>query len=67
MIKKVILIYPPFSMAERYGAGLEAIGTCLPPLGLLSLAAVLEESSYEVKVYDSDLLNSAVGEMVDFV
>ncbi len=67
MIKKVILIYPPFPMAERYGSGLEKIGTCLPPLGLLSLGAFLENLGYEVRVYDSDVLNSDVPRLIEYV
>lgn len=67
MIKKIILIYPPFPMEERYGKGLAQIGTCLPPLGLLSLAAVLEQNDYEVRVYDSDLRNSNVEQLVEYV
>lgn len=67
MIKKVILIYPPFPMAERYGKGLAQIGTCLPPLGLLSLGAVLENNGYEVKVYDSDLRNSDIEQLIAYV
>lgn len=54
-------------MAERYGKGLEKIGTCLPPLGLLSLGAVLENNGYEVKIYDSDLLNSNVENLIEYV
>lgn len=64
MIKKVILVYPPFPMEERYGKGLARIGTCLPPLGLLSLGAVLENNGYEVRVYDSDLRNSNIEQLV---
>lgn len=67
MIKKIILIYPPFPMVERYGEGLEKIGACLPPLGLLSLGAVLEQNNYEVKVYDSDLLNSTIEQLLEFI
>ncbi|MDD5033105.1 MAG: radical SAM protein [Candidatus Pacebacteria bacterium] len=67
MIKKIILIYPPFPMSERYGRGLSSIGTCLPPLGLLSLGAVLEKENYKVEVYDSDLLNSDIGQLVEYV
>jgi len=67
MIKKIILIYPPFPMAERYGKGLAQIGTCLPPLGLLSLGAVLENNGYEVRVYDSDLRNSDIEQLVAHV
>lgn len=66
-IKKIILIYPPFPMEERYGKGLKDIGTCLPPLGLLSLGAVLEQNGYEVRVYDSDLRNSTVEELVAYI
>lgn len=54
-------------MEERYGRGLEKIGTCLPPLGLLSLGAVLEKENYDVRIYDSDLLNSSIGELIEYV
>lgn len=54
-------------MAERYGKGLEQIGTCLPSLGLLSLGAVLEKNNYEVKIYDSDLLNSTIDQLVKYI
>lgn len=54
-------------MEERYGKGLAQIGTCLPPLGLLSLAAVLEQNNYEVRVYDSDLRNSNVEQLIEYV
>lgn len=67
MIKKILLVYPPFPMAERYGKGLEKIGTCLPPLGLLSLGAVLEQRGYEIRVYDSDLRNSNIEQLIEYV
>jgi magnesium-protoporphyrin IX monomethyl ester (oxidative) cyclase len=54
-------------MEERYGKGLSEIGTALPPLGLLSLGAVLEKADYEVRVYDSDLLNSTVEDLIDYI
>lgn len=54
-------------MEERYGKGLKDIGTCLPPLGLLSLAAVLEQNGYDVRVYDSDLRNSNVEQLVEYI
>lgn len=54
-------------MNERYGKGLEQIGTCLPSLGLLSLGAILERNNYEVKIYDSDLLDSTVGQLINFI
>lgn len=67
MIKKIVLIYPPLPMEARYGEGLEKIGACLPPLGLLSLGAVLEQNNYEVQIYDSDLLNSTIEQLLDHI
>lgn len=46
---------PPFSMEERYGKGIKKIGTTLPPLGLLYLAAELEKADFNVKIFDSQL------------
>lgn len=64
MIQKVLLIYPPLPMAERYGKGLKDIGTALPPLGLLYLGAVLEKAGYQVKIHDSDLLCSELNDVL---
>ncbi|MFH2069956.1 MAG: hypothetical protein ABIJ11_01920 [Elusimicrobiota bacterium] len=38
---KILLVFPPMLGEERYG-GLTKVGSYLPPLGLLYLAAVLE-------------------------
>lgn len=46
---------PPFSMAERYGRGIEKIGSSLPPLGLLYLGAELERAGYKVKIFDTQI------------
>lgn len=48
---------PPFSMAERYGRGIEKIGSSLPPLGLLYLGAELEKAGYLVKIFDTQIEN----------
>lgn len=66
-MEKILLIYPPLPMEARYGQGLEKIGAALPPLGLLALGAVLEEAHYQVKVHDSDLLNSSLEDVVNQV
>ncbi len=63
-IKKILLIYPPLPMIARYGKGIEKIGAALPPLGLLYLGAALEQAAYEVKVHDSDLLNSTLTDIL---
>jgi len=54
-MKDVLLIMPPFSMAERYGRGIEKIGSSLPPLGLLYLGAELEKAGYSVKIFDTQI------------
>lgn len=54
-VKNILLIMPPFSMQERYGRGMEKIGSALPPLGLLYLGAVLEKEGYFVKIFDTQI------------
>ena len=53
--KNILLIMPPFSMRERYGRGIEKIGSSLPPLGLLYLGAELENKGYGVKIFDTQV------------
>lgn len=67
MLTKILLIYPPLPMEARYGKGLKDIGAALPPLGLLYLAAAIEKAGYEVKVHDSDLLNSSFNDILNEV
>lgn len=67
MPAKILLIYPPLPMEARYGKGLKDIGAALPPLGLLYLAAAIEKAGYEVKVHDSDLLNSSFDDILNEV
>ncbi len=48
---KALLISPPLSREERHGRFLDA-GSSSPPLGLLHIAAVLEEAGHQVAVID---------------
>lgn len=59
------LIMPPFSMKERYGRGIEKIGSCLPPLGLLYLGAALEKSGFKPMVLDTQLYDWTIDETVE--
>src|SRR3989344_3730279 len=54
-MKNILLIMPPFSMRERYGRGIEKIGSSLPPLGLLYVAAELERAGCKVQVFDTQV------------
>lgn len=46
-IKKVLLIFPPTKVPKH------SHKPCVPPLGILHIAAVLREANYEVKVIDA--------------
>ncbi len=47
-----LFITPPVSVNERYSHNVGEIGGHLPPLGIASIAAVLEENNFTVKVID---------------
>ncbi len=50
---KVLLIFPPYSLKERYNNEVgEDIGGHLPPLGLCYIASYLEKHGHEVKIMD---------------
>ncbi len=49
---KVILIFPPQSLEERYSHNVGNVGGFLPPLGLCYMAAVLERDGHSVKILD---------------
>ena len=50
----VMLVYPPFSVEERYARKVgKGIGGHLPPLGIAALAAFVREAGFTVDVVDS--------------
>lgn len=52
---KIALILPPNTQEERYDKKIaKAVGT-LPPVGLLSIAAVLEQYNHRVKIIDGSI------------
>jgi len=58
IIKKVILINPfPY-----YAQGINE-GTVYPPLGLVSIAGLLEKNNFECKIIDANILNMAPSEV----
>ncbi|MBI2042704.1 MAG: radical SAM protein [Candidatus Nealsonbacteria bacterium] len=64
-MENILLIMPPFSMKERYGRGIEKIGSCLPPLGLLYLGAALENNGFKPKILDTQLHNWTMEETIE--
>lgn len=49
---KIAFITPPYSIEERYGTKTKTKKGFLPPLGLASIATVLQEAGHTVKIYD---------------
>src|SRR3989339_271066 len=56
-IKKILLVNPPQTLEERYGKAFSKIGALLPPIGLMYVAAMLEEKGYEARIIDTQLKN----------
>jgi radical SAM superfamily enzyme YgiQ (UPF0313 family) len=48
-----LLVFPPISTTERYSTKTEDIGGHLPPLGIASVAAMLEKHGFFVKILDA--------------
>ena len=66
-MKKVILINPPY---EKISKGFDCINHLTnksPSLGLLYLAAKLQEDQFDVKIIESDINNLSVEEVVQSV
>lgn len=56
MKKDILLINPPVTLEERYGA-FASVGSQVPPLGLCYLAAVLRKSGYTAQIIDAPVFD----------
>ncbi len=62
---KVLLVFPPISLKERYKQKVgDEIGGFLPPLGLCAMAAVLLEEGHEVEIMDCPVNNYIQSDVV---
>lgn len=52
MSTDILLINPPLTLEERYGA-FASVGSQAPPLGLCYLAAILKREGFSVKILDA--------------
>ena len=50
---KVLLIFPPMTMKERYSKKVGNVGGHLAPLGIAYMAAVLEKAGHKVSILDA--------------
>ncbi len=56
MQKDMLLINPPVTLEERYGA-FASVGSQAPPLGLCYLAAMARKNNYDVQILDAPALD----------
>lgn len=56
LMKHIVFVNPPLSLAERYGA-LASAGSTMPALGLCWLASVCRRSGYETSIIDAAIKN----------
>lgn len=64
---KVLLIFPPQNLEERYSHNVGNVGGFLPPLGLCYMAAVLEKAGHEVQIMDSPVNDYRINHILDEV
>ncbi|QQR92102.1 MAG: cobalamin-dependent protein [Candidatus Iainarchaeum archaeon] len=61
----ILLVFPPQSLDERYTRNMGDVGGFLPPVGLLSMAAVLERDGHTVRVMDCPVNGYTVANVLD--
>ncbi|MBI3034776.1 B12-binding domain-containing radical SAM protein, partial [Candidatus Woesearchaeota archaeon] len=61
---KVLLIFPPQSLEERYARNMGDVGGFLPPLGLCYMAAILERDGHEVRIMDCPVNNYTISDIL---
>jgi radical SAM superfamily enzyme YgiQ (UPF0313 family) len=62
---KVLLVFPPQSLDERYAHDVGNVGGFLPPLGLCTMAAVLERDGHEVRIMDCPASNYTINDILE--
>ena len=61
---KVLLIFPPISVDERYSKKVGDVGGHLAPLGLSYMAAVLLKEGHDVKIIDAPALGYGINDVL---
>lgn len=62
---RIALINPAVSQEKAYGWWFRHFGSVLPPLGLASLAAVLEKNNFDVSIIDANLLGLSDAQVIN--
>jgi len=59
---KILLVFPPLTLEERYAKNVGKVGGFLPPIGLAYIAAVLQREGIEVEIIDAPALELTLEE-----
>lgn len=62
---KVLLIYPPLTLEERYGSRAGNAGGRQIPLGILYLASAAREQGHQVRVLDAEAMRLTARQVAD--
>ena len=65
--KKILLIFPPQNLKERYAHNVGNVGGFLPPLGLCYMAAILEKRGHDVRIMDCPVNDFRINHIMDEV
>jgi len=61
---ELLLIFPPVSTAERYSSDADDLGGHMPPLGITSIASLLEKKGFSVKILDAAVEGLTIKETI---
>ena len=61
---RIAFLTPPYSIAERYGTKAKIKKGFLPPLGLASIATVLQQHGHRCRIYDLPVYDYTMEDIV---
>ncbi len=61
---RTLLVNPPYSLEERYGAGMKAFGAVAEPMGLAYLGGSMRDAGLHVEILDAPALGLHVHDVV---
>ena len=64
---KILLVFPPLTLNERYSKNVGNVGGHMPPLGLCYMAAVLEREGYSIRIMDCPPNEYNINDVLDEV
>lgn len=62
---KILLVFPPVSLSERYNTNVGDVGGYLPPSGLLYMGAMFEQAGHTVQIMDCEVNDLHQDEVIE--